>query len=112
MTSRGFLLPYYYVYSFVGRLSRSSGKDDFREWRAQLVLLWIESQIVLCSLWFVFGNVMKSLGPWIAAIIVVLPLVELNRRLLGNREKHGATCRCLQPGRSPREGLPMQASCC
>jgi len=75
---------YYYVVFTLRRLSGASGANNFREWRARVVLLWIEIQLVLTVLYLLAPKLFAFASPIIGGMIIAVPLFVVNQVLLAD----------------------------
>lgn len=52
----------------------------------RLLLLWIESNVAVSLIFFVFREQTESVNRWLLALVVVVPLLFVNEHLLSDRQ--------------------------
>jgi hypothetical protein len=83
------LQPYYYLAYAIRRLLGSDGKTkDFREWRAVMLLLLVEVQLVM-ALIYVFARTVFQDGTSVGwGYGIGVPIVIATYLILGNRRRY------------------------
>ena len=77
---------FYYLTCALRRLVGAASSNEFAEWKMRLLLLWIEGNVVVSLIFFMFREQIESVNRWLLALVVVVPLLVLNEYLLSDRQ--------------------------
>lgn len=80
------MLPYYYLIFTFRRWVRASEKDDIREWKARLILLWLQIYTTMGVL-SIFGLLPRGVNPILIGIVVTAPFLLFNQKALSNKKR-------------------------
>lgn len=77
---------FFYLTCALRRLVGAASSSGFAEWKMRLLLVWIESNVAVSLIFFVFREQTESMNRWLLALAVVVPLLILNEYLLSDSQ--------------------------